>query len=80
MSEVPLDFKKTRDRLSAIESVVRGGSVASDQMWLDAFNSLLSDLANDRRANPAKSVPTEAQRHNQLSNDLKKIARNSEQQ
>jgi hypothetical protein len=76
MAEVALDFKKTRDRLSSIEAVVRGGGSASDQMWLDAFNALLSDLANDRMANPPKNVPTELQRQNQLTSDLKKIARN----
>lgn len=74
MADVPLDFRKTRDRLSAIESAIRSGGTATDQMWLDAFNSLMTDLAQDRMANPTKNVPTEAQRQTQLERDLKKIA------
>jgi hypothetical protein len=75
MSEVALDFRKTRDRLLSIESAIRSGGTATDQMWLDAFNALLTDLAQDRRSNPPKSVQTDAQRQSQLANDLKKISR-----
>ena len=75
MADRALDFKKTRDRLSAIEAAIRENGSAGEKMWLDAFNALLTDLAHDREANPSPRVPSEAQRQNQLSSDLKKIDR-----
>ena len=74
MPVVPLDFRKTRDCLLRIEEAVRERGSAGDKLWLDAFNMLLSDLAKDRAANPGDRVPTDLQRQNQLTSDLKKIS------
>ena len=79
MADHAYDFRKTRDRLLAIEGAIREKGVAGEKMWLDAFNALLSELAHDRNANPSPRTQTELERQSQLTKDLKKIDRTQKQ-